>query len=625
MKPLHAAIGLLLLLSVGGIAAAEPPVPGQFYEAPMLAERVASGDLPPVEQRLPEPPAVVEPVERIGVYGGTWRRAAMGSFDIGLQSRLGYEPLVRWNRDGLTIVPGLAKSWDVKDAGRTYVFHLRKGLRWSDGAPFTSEDILFTFDFVYANAELTPVYPAWLLSGGPPKVSAPDPHTVVFEYAEPYGLFLEYQAFRGAGILMPKHYLKQFHPDFTDAATLERRIHEGGHTFWYQLFTVKENPDINPDLPTMNAFVIREPPPAARAVAERNPYYWKVDPAGNQLPYIDQIAYTMVESNEIANFRAMTGGVDFQARRIDPANYGLFMENREKGGYRVLADTDPAALLVYINQYSKDPVRRILLQNRDFRVALSIAINREELIEFIYGGLATPSNGVAAPMDPFYEKDWGDLYTEYDPAGANEMLDELGMKLGRDGLRTLPDGSVFRPILNVFPAETGASIEMWQLVADYWREVGLDFAVKLDAQSLSVLNVQNGNSDFWAYANEGLHWIVDPVYYVPWESVCYYAPLFGRYRSSGSKSGVKPTTDCQQIIDWYAELRGVYANPERRLELGRNILRQNAVESYTVGICHPTKLTIVSKRMHNVPDHILHCWTIMTPGYLGIEQFFVDE
>lgn len=597
-----------------------------FQEAPALAERVARGELPPVDERLPEDPAVVTPIHAIGKYGGVWRRVSMGRTDIHLSARLGYEPLVRWDQTGVNAVPGLAKSWEVLDEGRTYVFHLRRGLKWSDGHPLTSEDFAFYFEDVLLNKDLTPVYPSWLaLDGAPPEFSAPDPETIVFRFPRPYGVFLEMLCFRGMWTLAPKHYLKQFHPKYTPSADIDRQVKERGLSKWFQLFQLKSSLDENPDLPTWKAFQITVPPPATRMVAQRNPYYWKVDPAGNQLPYIDEIVFVDVQDSEMTTFRAMAGEVDFQARRIDSANYPLFMENRERGRYRVLRDESPDPLVIYVNQHSRDDELRPILKDRRFRIALSIAINRRELIDVIFSGMAVPSRGVASPFDAAYQPEFDQKYIEYDPDQAARLLDEVGLKPARDGIRRLPgSGRPFRHSLNIFPSEMGTNMDMYQLVTDYWREVGLDFVTKMDAPALSVMQMQNGNYDFWAYATDGLHWMLDPLWYVPWESSSYFAPLYGRYRSSSGKAGVKPPAEFQRLIDWYIELRATQ-DPEQRLDLSRRILGQWADECYTIGICRPELLTIVSDRFHNVPDRIIHNYRVMTPGYIGIEQFYIDE
>ena len=296
-------------------------------QAPMLSGLVEQGKLPPVDDRLPDEPMVVEPVKTIGKYGGTWRRVAVQISDTSLSTRMAYEPLVRWDRTGKRVVPGIAKSWEVLDGGRRYIFHLRKGMRWSDGHPFTSQDFLFFHQDVLTHDEFAGNLAGntlLVVQGQVGKIETPDPYIVEYHFAEPYGIFLERLAFRGTqvNLFAPKHYLQTFHPSYSDSDELEKRVRQKGFHTWTQFFEGlgESDPLANPDLPTVAPYTLTIGPPAMQMVAQRNPYYWKVDPEGNQLPYIDRITFTMVQNQEIANFKAMTGDVDFQARRMNAAN-----------------------------------------------------------------------------------------------------------------------------------------------------------------------------------------------------------------------------------------------------------------------------------------------------------------
>jgi len=598
-----------------------------YQESPMLEAKVSRGELPAIEERLPRHPAVVEPVHSTGQYGGTWRRLTLGHHDMMLTSRMGYEPIVRWDRSGTQVVPGFAESWEILDEGKTYVFHLREGMKWSDGHPFTSEDILFWFEDCMQNKELTPVFPSWLTIGNSaPQVQALSPTTVVFRFQQPYGIFLEVLAFQGF-IVHPKHYLKDFHPRYKNKEEIEKLAKTQGLDFWYQLFGRMAYHNENPDLPTWRPFQLKTSPPAQRYLCERNPFYWKVDPQGNQLPYIDAISFLDMQNSEIITLKAMAGEVDFQSRRIDSSNYTLFMENRTQGGYRVQRDLSPTTITLYLNQHSKDPSLRPILQDKRFRIALSLAIHREELNFLMFSNMAVPSRGVASPYDAYYLPEFDQNYLEYDPQRAESLLDEVGLLKGKDGMRRMPDGSPFRQLMHVFPSEEGTGSDLWQLVADYFREVGLDFVVQLDSGALSRLQVCNGNSDFWAYAIAGMNWIVDPMWYVPYSRSSYFAPLYGRYVASAGKDqlGVKPPPEFQRLLDWYEELFRAADDQEKRLDMGHNILRQWSEACYAVGISRRDLLTIVSNRFYNVPDRIIHDYRIMTPGYIGIEQFYMTE
>jgi peptide/nickel transport system substrate-binding protein len=424
--------------------------------------------------------------------------------------------------------------------------------------------------------------------------------------------------------------MSQFHPDFTDATQLKTDARAKGFVDWTAYFSDMGNLEKNPDCPTINAFICAVAFPEPRCLAVRNPYYWKVDPDGNQLPYIDQISYTTVFDSNVLNMKAMDGEIDFQTRHIDAGYYTLFMESRDKAAasenrYRVHIEQSTGVVAVYVNQHSRDDTLRPLLKDPRLRIALSVAINREELIDMCYSGLAEPNNGVATPFDPFYVEGLDKQNIQYDPQLANQLLDEMGlMRDEPGGLRRLPNGEPFHQILHVYPSEAGDTGDMWLLISEYWREIGLRFVVKHEDGTLSGMQVRNGNSDFWAYASAGMHWELDGLWLVPLSQSSYYAPLYGRYYQSNGRAGVKPPPEHQILVDWYHELKGTpsYAH---RTELAQRILRYWADKCYLIGICRKPEVFIISERFRNVPDRIIQDYTLMAPGYIGIEQFWIDQ
>lgn len=610
------------------ITTASLPVPAQFSEAPMLAEQVRAGKLPPVNDRLPETPAVVPPVERIGQYGGTMRKLASNVNDLQFNYRLGYEPLVRWGRDGQTIEPGVARSWEMRDGGRTWIFHLRPGMKWSDGAPFTSADFKFTFDNVLSYGGFNILTLPWIKANNQlPTCETPDPHTVIYKFQTPYGNFLRGLAASGLqhDLFGPKHYLEQFHEKFVPRDQIEKMVRSAGFVTWTDFFLQRIDLHRNPDLPTVAAWKLEVPPPSTRVTATRNPYYWKVDPAGNQLPYIDHMAVEMVYDRTVLNLKAANGEIDFQMRNIDPSNFTLFKERGRELGYRTLHTPSTSVICVYMNQYSRNEKLRPLLQDRRFRLALAHAINRQEVIDLIFSDLATSSSGVTIPNDPYFLPGMDTANIAYDPDLSNRLLDELGMKRRKsDGLRTFPDGTPFAEVLHVFPSEEGSNADFWQLIVDYWREIGLRFTPRMEDQTLGFLQVVSGSSDFFAYATATIHWDVDAVWKVPVNKMSYMAPLYGNYYETDGRQGVKPSAEIQQLITNFEELR---ATPDEtiRLERGRSILSQWATQCYSVGICRPPVLAIASNRLRNVPEILNYDYRLKSPGYINVEQFFIDE
>jgi peptide/nickel transport system substrate-binding protein len=459
-----------------------------------------------------------------------------------------------------------------------------------------------------------------------PTVEAPDPYTVLFRFATPYGAFPRALAFQGVqhDLFLPRHYVGKHHPSFVPKAEMDEQVRKAGMRHWSEYFLWLIDGDKNVDLPVIAPFKIKVPYPAARCIAERNPYYYKVDPVGRQLPYIDELAYSMVFDTTVLNLKAMNGEADFQLRRIDPANFTMFREQGPSKGYQVRVTPSTNCTCVYLNQYSRDEQLRPILQDRRFRRALAYAINRHELIELIFSGLAEPSGGFTSRQDAYYIEGLDLANAEYNPALANQLLDEMGLVRGPDGKRLMPDGKPFTQLLHVYPSEEGSNPNLWQLVSDYWREIGLQFVVKQEDATLSFLQVTAGNSDFWTYTNPGFHWDIEGLWKAPIAIMSYMAPIHGSYYWSNGTRGVPPPEPLQHLVDWYLEMRST-ADPARRMQLGKDILRQWADECYVVGICRPPIVAIVSDRFHNVPEQVNYDYRVKSPGYLGIEQFFIDE
>lgn len=305
--------GAVLAASVAGAALAQ-----DYDQAPMLDAMVESGALPPVEERLPANPYVETMVDGVGRYGGTLRTTILANGDhYNLTRTTANELLVRWDPTWSEVVPSLAEEVTASDDATTYTFRLREGLRWSDGAPFTADDIMFWYEDVFMNEALSPTRNAtFVVDGEPVTVRKIDDLTVEFSFPSPYGLFLQQLAY-GQGhlpVIYPKHYLSQFHEDY-NAEGLPALIEADPlASDWVALFNSKISLTFQPqywqnlDLPTMNPWVLTEPyADGERVVAERNPYYWKVDPDGNQLPYIDGVTWAKIDDPELMALK-MTAG-----------------------------------------------------------------------------------------------------------------------------------------------------------------------------------------------------------------------------------------------------------------------------------------------------------------------------
>jgi peptide/nickel transport system substrate-binding protein len=439
-------VGVLVALT-GLVASAEM----KYQEAPQLAEMVAAGTLPPVEERLPENPIVVKAIESIGQYGGTWYRGWRGIKDFHCYGRLVYEPMLRWPRDPKDPVqPGLAEKWEWSDDGKELTLYLRKGLKWSDGAPFTVDDIIFWWEDIELDENITKApHGEWMVGGEPMQLEKIDDLTIKLKFAAPNGLAetvgLAFHGnqwplgFERFGFFAPRHYLEQFHPKYNPNAD-------------YKLFEEKAW-EYNTERPGMTPWRITEWETGAdHMLATRNPYYWKVDEEGKQLPYIDEIYFYLVEDNAAINTLALAGKIDMQNRGINFAQYTVYQENAEAGNFHLYPWTSASwsFLSFYPNQSYDDPKYRKLLQNPKFRQALSLAIDRDLLNDVMMLGQAVPRTEPVVRDSALFQEDIENLYGEYDPEKANALLDEIGLKPGADGMRTFADGTPIELVVETY-------------------------------------------------------------------------------------------------------------------------------------------------------------------------------
>ncbi|MCS7367935.1 MAG: ABC transporter substrate-binding protein [archaeon YNP-WB-062] len=610
----------------------------KFSEAPVLAELVKQGKLPPVEKRLPEEPLVVEPLEEIGKYGGTARVVYTESRnwqDVG--SLTGEECMFRIARDGKTIIPNIAKKWKLSSDAKTLTIYLRKGIKWSDGQPFTADDIMFWYEDVLLNDELTPVKPtAWAPGGKLVKIEKLDEYTVRLQFAESCPVILTRLAHNygnQGNFFLPKHYLKQFHPRYTPKDQLEKLTKQEGFDYWYQLFGSKSSsyygdPMINPDIPVLRAFKIKSRV-GTETFLERNPFYWKVDTEGNQLPYIDRIYAKLVESVEVFNMKVISGEADFAGFSTAFDHYPVYKENEEKSGTRVLIWNlgYPAVVSFHINLTHKDPVMRKIFQDKRFRIALSIGMNREEINQVAFLGYGTPMQLCVIPKDSKYYVDmYAKAYTKYDPVKANRLLDEIGLKKGPDGWRLRPDGKPLQITVEFTPAAAGAAkITICEMVQKQWEKLGLKVVFKQEDRQLYMVRCRQANEH-----DIGL-WHADMHTELLWETGSYlspigviqeWAPLWSLWYTSGGKAGEEPPAEIKRIMDLYKVIQSS-TDKVKKLQAAREIWRSNAENLWAIGtIGLVPQPIVVNKRLRNIPEKGLWTWDYFFGVLYSPEQYF---
>jgi peptide/nickel transport system substrate-binding protein len=607
-------------------------------EAPELAAQVKAGKLPPVAERMPEEPLVVEPAQEVGVYGGTWNTFIQGIDGASVYENIGYDGLVRWAPDFTDIIPNVV-SWDVAADGAEYTLHLRKGMKWSDGKPFTVDDIAFAYEDVFSNKELSPVFPEWLAPGGKPATFEKlDDVTCQFRFAEPHAFFLERLASPEGNLLAasPKHYLQQFHKKYNpdvDALVKEAKLAKWGELYFGKGGDGTSGLAIwqNPDLPVLLPWVVSTPLTKTRLVAKRNPYYWKTDPEGSQLPYLDQVVIEVVTSPETATLRASNGEFSLPSTDVlTPANKPVFAQNREKGGYHLIDQltSDINGGVICLNLTHKNRQLREVFQNKDFRIGLSYAINRDELIKAVHQRQGEPYQSAPRPESDFYDEQLARQHTEYDVAKANDHLDRAGYtERDGSGFRLRPDGERITFTVELPTGFDPTYPSTAELIQAYWKAVGVEMKVKSQGGPLYWERLFANQCDAVIYSAEnGLRdAILDPGWFFPVGGRCYYARLWADWYATGGDAGEEPPAAPRRQMELYDTIKTTADEAERNRLFGE-ILRISRDEFYTIGsVLIAGRYSIVQNNFRNVPEPIPEGSLYPDPAPVGPEQFYIKE
>lgn len=639
----------IVFLALVVILAASAGVAGQmkYNEAPELAELVKAGKLPPVEERLPENPMVLEPIEKIGKYGGDLRTALVGGHVVNVARFQGYENLVRWTPNWDGIMPNVAESWEVNEESTEFTFFLRKGMKWSDGHPFTADDVMFWYEDVFMNPEITPVQAApWVHGGKPVVVEKIDDYTVKFKFDTPNGLFLLQMADVNFGnpVAFPKHYLSQFHEDYNP--DVDKLARDEGFSNWVELFEAKGGIFGEPwyrttGCPTIHAWYFTLAPgqgDASRAIAVRNPYYWKVDPAGNQLPYIDRIVYEMPSDVEVLLLQVLSGQMDMIDQYFaTPANKPVVYDNQERGGYRMFTTTStmPNDAVIMLNMTHPDPVKREIFQNKKFRIGLSHAIDREEIIDLVYVGQGEPHQVAPRPESDLYNERMAKQYTEYDVDLANQYLDEAGFtQRDREGYRLGPDGKRITIVFEIDAARP-MFIDIAELLRGYWQQVGIDVQVRTMDRSLWEVRVrENAEHDATIHkfgGGTGAVVYLDPRYWLPMDGNAFYARAWQVWRAMRDNPDMptaiepqEPPEEVKRQNELYDKLL-VTGDPAEQKVIMEEILDLAADVFYHIGITtEPDNYGIANKRLRNVPDTMPWSWIYPHPAPTNPQLYFYE-
>jgi len=608
-----------------------------FQEAPMLAEEVKAGALPPVDQRLPLRPTVMQ-TEGTGAYGGTWHRAYKGPGDRWGPTKLMEERVVKFSQNdagGLDLVPGYIESYSVNDNATEFTFTLLEGLKWSDGEPVTTEDVRFWYEDVFSNKDILPSVDTIYAPGGKPlAVEIVDERTFKVKFEKSYIYFLTILAKDSTGepsldrasFVMPAHYLKKFHPKYTPEADLAAAVKEKGLEKWTDLWGSK-GPitawNMNPDLPVITAWKVTVPPPADVMVMERNPYYYAVDAEGNQLPYIDRIEHTLFESQETFNLMSVQGQIDMQQRYANTGDFTFYKENETKGGFHVLKWINAETWSLIPNYNVKDEVLAGLLAKEQVRQALSVSIDRDTINELVFAGLGESRAASPVTGSPYYNADLESHWTAYDPDLANQLLDEAGLTERDDaGFRLRPDG---QRLTLVVEANDGSRSNVLELVRANWEEVGIELQPRIIDRTQFDSNRDNNDFAVQYTSFDRLSvTAADPRLLLGDDS--YANQWYVWYETKGA-SGIEPPADHPIRSMWAAWDKASTSATLADADAAMNEAIATFVnQGFVIGLVGETPaLVIVKDSVANVADGLVNDDVTRGEGLARPQQFYFKQ
>jgi peptide/nickel transport system substrate-binding protein len=623
--------------------------PAQLKEAPQLAQLVREGKLPPVEQRVPEEPLVLRPVRAVGRYGGTWRRGFTGPGDVENGNRINAsDKLLFWDAEGTTIVPSAARAVEMSEDGKVFTIRLRRGMKWSDGAPFTADDFVFWFEDLYGDRNIVPTPIADMaVNGKPGRLVKVDATTVQFVFDDPYYLFMDMlagdtligggQSVRQSqgftfGAYSPGHYLRQFLPKYVGEEAANRRARERGFDNWVRFIHVMKDWSLNPELPTIGPWRTVRPVNTPTWVLERNPFYWAVDHEGNQLPYIDQVVMTLAEDLEVLNLRAMSGQYDVQERHIDIGKLPVIIQNQSRGNYRVHLDLafNGSDTTLQINQsFRADPEIAKWLTNADFRRALSLGIDRNQLNETFWLGLGTPGSTVPAESSPYNPgPEWRNRWSTHDPAQANRLLDGIGL--------TRKDGEGFRLRTDngqrlVIQIQAVKAFLPWpqqcEMIAQQWRRIGIFADVREYERNLAMTRSRNNEHHIFVWTNGGTELLyLFPRHAIPVDPTeAFMGPEFAQWYASNGAQGREPTDpNIRRIFELYRSAGS--QREQERFRIAQEIWKILVDQQYGIGTVGQSPalmgVRLVSNRVENTPSRACIAQHCRTPGGSHPETWF---
>jgi len=623
-----------------GQATAAPAAPGgaeaAAKEAPALAEMVAAGTLPPLEERLPLSPRVLTAFEEVGTYGGEIRTLRVGESYSDWNNQYLYDGASMWSPDASVIEMNLAESYSYNEDGTACTINLRKGVKFSDGEPLTSECFRFWWEDLVEIKDAGYSEPYYtIVNQQAMTVEVIDDYSFTCKFVAPHWLFFDVMGPISGGYMYhfaPAHYLKQFHPKYNtevkDYALLLEKFPASSSMIY-----------CNPDLPVITAWKTTEYVPGQSLTAERNPYYWKVDTDGKQLPYLDKWIFSQVEDQRVVPIRIVGGEVDFMARNITFDAFTEVKTAEEQGNYRMIlwkvgAGGDPMFIFEWGH---KDPEIRTLFRTRDFKLGMSYALDRKTINDVVYLGQGAVSQGVTSPYSPWGRtteegkqlmEQWRNLGVEYDVDKANELLDSVGLdKKDADGFRLRPSGTRLTLTVATSNPPESRAVDVMEMAIEYWKAVGLD--ISLNTQEPAAMNERrttaNYDIDGWdAWTGYHIPTIPDTLFPVG-AGYCGMRQTALWYNTKGEQGEApEPGGPMDRLLQCYEKMNAATTEEERNKWVLEGVkIHINDGPFMLAAVNDIPNIVVARKNLLNIPPFAFTgSWTQGAPGCTHPPMYF---
>jgi peptide/nickel transport system substrate-binding protein len=489
---------------------------------------------------------------------------------------------------------------------------------------------------MHNNEELIPVKTSYFTTeNGAGTLEKVDDHSIKITFSDPYYLFIDvlagathlgghaYQGPSARGMFAPAHYMEQFHPAFVDQAELDKMVEDEGLDNWVNLFKAKNDWALNTELPVVTPWITVVPITESTWILERNPYSIWVDTEGNQLPYIDKVVLSVFENLEVHNLRAIAGEYDMQARHVDIQKVPVFLENEEKGQYKLYLDPGDygSDMQVKLNKsYEDDPEIGDLLRNADFRRALSLGVDREQISETFFLGIAPPRSVAPVESNDCYPgKEYETKWHTYDPDQANALLDGLGYTdKDANGVRLRKDGN--GPLTIVVTTLGGQFVQYTQImeaISEQWDDIGISLTVSEVERSLAGQMYRANQQQLSAWNNDGSeHMFTFPGHIFPFSQGSSGGTLNGLWFQTNGEEGMEPEPYMKQMMaNWR---KGFSVQREERIALCKEVWRLAVDNVNNIGIVGPGPASmgvrIAKTDLGNMPSRHFNSPDVKTPG-----------